>query len=223
MIFELAVFHPDSLQIAQDCEVSRIELCDNYQVGGVTPSINYFKEARRIFTGPIRVMIRPIAGGFVYNDATVLQMQEEIKLFDNLGADGFVLGCLTNNHDVNASQLAMLVKAAKNKPVTFHRAIDDTTDYENAINTLINCGVSGVLTTGKSSSALEGKNKIEEMMLKYGPQLTFIAGGGVRSKNVLELLANSHISEIHSAAITTSIDYIADQSEVLAIIEKVKG
>ena len=149
MIFELAVVHPDSIAIAQACHVSRIELCDNYAVGGITPSLDNFKLARATFNGPIMVMIRPVAGGFVYEDAIIHQMQEEIKLFDDLGADGFVFGCLTNNFDVNASQLAILVKAANKKPVTFHRAIDDTIDYDNAIRTLIDCGVNRVLTTGK--------------------------------------------------------------------------
>jgi copper homeostasis protein len=219
MIFELAVFHPDAVAIAQECNVSRIELCDNYQVGGITPSIDNFSLARKNFDGPIMVMIRPQAGAFVYDDKILNQMLEEIKTFDELGADGFVFGCLTSDNNVNTVQLEQLVNAADKKPVTFHRAIDEVNDYEKGIQDLIRCGVTSVLTTGKMKSALEGKDVINKMIHQYGTQLNFIAGGGVRSSNISELLMNSNITQIHSAAITQNQNFIADEEEVRKIIE----
>ena len=223
MIFELAIFHPDSVAIAQACKVSRIELCDNYQFGGVTPSMDNFISARKIFTGPIMVMIRPQAGAFICDVKILNQMLEEIKTFDELGADGFVFGCLTSDNNVNTSQLELLVNAANHKTVTFHRAIDEVNDYEKGIQDLIHCGVASVLTTGKMKSALEGKDVINKMINKYGQQLNFIAGGGVRSNNVEDLLHDSLISEIHSAAIINHPDFIADKEEVLAILENTKN
>jgi copper homeostasis protein len=220
MIFELAVFHPDAVAIAQECNVSRIELCDNYQVGGITPSIDNFSLARKNFEGPIMVMIRPQAGSFVYDDKILNQMLEEIKTFDELGAEGFVFGCLTSDNNVNTLQLEQLVNAADKKPVTFHRAIDEVNDYEKGIQDLIRCGVTSVLTTGKMKSALEGKGVINQMINKYGTQLNFIAGGGVRSNNVEDLLHDSHISEIHSAAIINHPDFIADKEEVMKIMKR---
>jgi copper homeostasis protein len=221
MIFELAVFHPDSIAIAQACKVSRIELCDNYAVGGVTPSLDNFKLARKNFDGPIMVMIRPQAGAFVYDDKILNLMLEEIKTFDELGADGFVFGCLTSDNNVNTLQLEQLVNAADKKPVTFHRAIDVVNDYEKGIQDLIRCGVTSVLTTGKMKSALEGKDVINKRIHQYGTQLNFIAGGGVRSNNVEELLHDSLIPEIHSAAISNNPDFIADKDEVMEIMKKV--
>ncbi len=223
MIFELAVFHRDSVAIAQACKVSRIELCDNYAVGGVTPSIDNFISARKIFEGPIMVMIRPRAGDFFCDDELINQMVDEIKAFDSMGADGFVFGCLNADKSVNASQLEKLVKAANRKSTTFHRAIDEVLDYEAGIQTLINCGVTNVLTTAGTASALQGKMIIESMINRFGGQLNFIAGGGVRSANVSDLLLHSHITQIHSAVIMNSPDFIADKNEVLAIIEKIKN
>lgn len=223
MIFELAVFHRDSVAIAQASKVSRIELCDNYSVGGITPSIDNFIATRKIFEGPIMVMIRPRAGDFFCDDELLNQMVDEIKAFDNRGADGFVFGCLNADKSVNASQLEKLVNAANGKPTTFNRAIDEVVDYEAGLQTLINCGVSNVLTTAGASSALQGKLTIESMINRFGTQLNFIAGGGVRSNNVSELLLNSNITQIHSAAIINSPDFIADKNEVIAIIEKIKN
>lgn len=223
MIFELAVFHPDSVAIAQACKVSRIELCDNYAVGGVTPSIDNFIAARKIFEGPIMVMIRPQAGDFFYDDDTINQMVQEIKTFDNLGADGFVFGCLTEDKSVNASQLELLVNASNKKSTTFHRAIDEVVDYESGIQALINCGVINVLTTACSSSALQGKFAIEKMINRYRNQLNFIAGGGVRNNNVSDLLLNSNITQIHSAAITQKENFVADEEEVLKIMQSINN
>ena len=219
MIFELAVFHPDSVGIAQACKVSRIELCDNYAVGGVTPSIDNFIAARKIFEGPIMVMIRPRAGDFICDNDLINQMIKEMKAFDNLGADGFVFGCLNTDKSVNASQLELLVKASNGKSTTFHRAIDEVVDYEAGLQTLINCGVNSVLTTACSASALQGKLAIEKMINRFGSQLNFIAGGGVRSNNVSDLLMNSNITQIHSAAITQHDHFIADEEEVLKIMQ----
>ena len=220
MIFELAVFHPDSVVIAQACKVSRIELCDNYAVGGLTPSIDNFIAARKIFEGPIMVMIRPQAGSFFYDEIVFNKMLQEIKTFDGLGADGFVLGCLNSDYSVNASQLERLIQAANKKHVTFHRAIDEVYDYEQGLQDLIKCGVKSVLTTGKMKSALEGKGVINQMINKNENQLNFIAGGGVRSNNVEELLHDSLISEINSAAISNNPDFIADKDEVMEIMKK---
>lgn len=221
MIFELAVFHPDSVAIAQVCKVSRIELCDNYTAGGVTPSVDSFIIARKIFQGPIMVMIRPRGGDFFYDDDTINQMVQEIKTFDNLGADGFVFGCLCEDKSVNASLLELLVNTSNKKSTTFHRAIDEVVDYESGIQVLIDCGVSNVLTTACSASALQGKFAIEKMINRYGNQLNFIAGGGVRSNNISELLLNSNITQIHSAAIIQKENFVADEREVRKLVEVV--
>jgi copper homeostasis protein len=96
-------------------------------------------------------------------------------------------------------------------------------DYEAGLQTLIKCGVRNVLTTACSASALQGKLMIESMINRFEGQLNFIAGGGVRSANVSELLLNSNITQIHSAAIINNPDFIADKNEVMAIIEKIKN
>jgi copper homeostasis protein len=165
-------------------------------------------------------MIRPQAGSFFYDEIVFNKMLQEIKTFDGLGADGFVLGCLNSDYSVNASQLERLIQAANKKHVTFHRAIDEVYDYEQGLQDLIKCGVKSVLTTGKMKSALEGKGVINQMINKNENQLNFIAGGGVRSNNVEELLHDSLISEIHSAAISNNPDFIADKDEVMEIMKK---
>ena len=148
MLLELAVFHPDTLEVATRCGVERIELCSDYQAGGLSPDPGYFLFARKQFSGEIMVMIRPRPGDFQYKPEEIEQTQKAIRYFDSAGADGFVLGCMQGG-SVHQEYLNLLVETAGNKPVTFHRAIDEAEDYEEAIRCLIRAGCSRVLTSGK--------------------------------------------------------------------------
>jgi copper homeostasis protein len=80
-----------------------------------------------------------------------------------------------------------------------------------------------VLTTAGTASALQGKLMIESIINRFGHQLNFIAGGGVRSNNVSDLIMNSNITQIHSAAITQKENFIADEKEVLKIMQYIRN
>ncbi len=51
---------------------------------------------------PIYVMIRPRGGDFLYSDQEVEVMRKDIELMKSNGADGLVLGALTENGQVDA-------------------------------------------------------------------------------------------------------------------------
>ena len=50
---------------AQDAGANRIELCENYHVGGVTPNIKFFEKSLEVSKTPINVLIRPRGGDFI--------------------------------------------------------------------------------------------------------------------------------------------------------------
>jgi len=216
MLLELAVFHPASVEIARKCGLERIELCRDYASGGLSPDMALFAESRRIFSASIFVMIRPRTGDFFYSEAELLQMRELIRLYDDAGADGFVLGCMKEN-TVDVRGLEMLMNAAGNKPVTFHRAIDEAADYDSAIEALIACGCNRVLTSGKADTAIEGADIISRILKKYGTRIGILPGGGIRSHNAGILSAIPGLSEIHSACITGDVE-TADKEEVLRLM-----
>lgn len=51
---------------------------------------------------PVYVMIRPRGGDFLYSDQEVQVMRNDIELMKNHGADGLVLGALTEDGQVDA-------------------------------------------------------------------------------------------------------------------------
>lgn len=217
MLLELAVFQPDSVEIAARCGVERIELCSDYRAGGLSPDPGYFLFARKQFSGEMMVMIRPRPGDFQYKPEEIEQMQRAIRYFDSAGADGFVLGCMQGG-SVQQEYLELLVETAGKKPVTFHRAVDMAEDYEEAIRCLVRAGCSRVLTSGQEQTAWHGRRRLESMVQGYGEQITFLAGGGIRSAN-LEFFRNiPGLKELHSAAITGSSES-ADEEEVRRLLE----
>ena len=217
MLLELAVFHPESLAIALRCGVSRLELCTSYAAGGLSPDPDFFSTVRKIFPGDLFVMIRPRPGDFCYGPEEQAWMLQMIRFYGAAGADGFVLGCLKNG-DVDAEMLDKFVVAAGQKPLTFHRAIDQVMDYDSALEQLIASGCSRVLTSGRADSAPQGAESLAKTIEKFGDRITILAGGGIRSSSLNRMFSIPGLREIHSAAISDPASGIADEKELLGIM-----
>jgi copper homeostasis protein len=204
MFLELACFSLEDAIVAAELGVHRIEFCQNYEIGGITPVAKDFKLLRAAFPKlPIHVMIRARGGDFFYSKDELAIMEEQLKTFLDLGADGFVFGALkpiktSMPCDVDLEACELLIDAAKHKPCVFHRAIDEVANVYEAITTLSALGFQGVLTSGATPVAAESANQLSDLQ-KVHQKLDIIAGGGVRSSNAYELL-NTSLRWIHSAA-----------------------
>lgn len=163
---EVPVFSPTSARTALSHGASRIEVnrAGSYPDGGTTPDESEV-EAAALSTGssaPLRIMIRPrgpppqttAAGGggqgggrvtdvvdFVYSDAEVARMRDDVRRFRDGGhmradrGDGFVFGVLKRGEGeregggppvvvVDVERNAELVRLARPFPCVFHRAFD---------------------------------------------------------------------------------------------------
>lgn len=218
---ELAVFHPASTAIAEATGVQRIELCENYAAGGLTPSIDLLHTTRKGYRGLVFVMIRPRPGDFVYTDSEFAEMLQQVETFRSEGVDGFVTGMLDKVNTIDSKKLEAFMKACGPVPVTFHRAFDQVEDWRNGLDVLIAAGCSRVLTSGGAPSAIEGLNRLREM-IEYGAgRITILPGGGIRSSNVLTIIKRIYPKELHTAAIVNTdrneIIPVADQLELQSI------
>lgn len=217
MILEIACFNLESCLIAQKAGANRIELCENYSEGGLTPSQHLIQEARQKLKIDLFVMIRPRAGNFVYSDDEFEQMKKQILFCKENKCDGFVFGILTSENKVDVKKCKELVDLAKPLPSTFHRAFDEIKDSEAALEELINCGFKRILTSGKQKTALEGADLILKLSKLAKNRITLIAGGGIRSANIQELNKKTGLKEFHSAAIMNN-DFIASELEIKNIL-----
>lgn len=201
-MLEIACFEITSAETALKSMADRIELCAEFELGGITPDFYEFMHLKRTYTTPIYVVIRPKGGAFYYSDSEFIQMKNSIITFGEAGADGFVFGILNPRNEIDEAKNAELITLAGGIPCTFHRAFDHTADLETSIETLIELGFKAVLTSGGKNTAMEGKEQLKSLVSKYSDRIDIIIGGGVRSENVAELKEFTGGKHFHSSAIT---------------------
>jgi len=200
---ELCVDHVGGSAIAERSGVDRVELCAELSVGGVTPSSGLVAlYIQRLSRAGIQVLIRPRAGCFVYDDDEIEVMERDLRAMAELGAGsecelGFVFGALDATGRVERDQTRRLVEAAEGAPCTFHRAVDSTKDLDRSVETLVEIGLTRVLSSGGAPSALEGSTRLAGLVARFGSEIAVMAGGRIRGEHLLELLTRSSVSEIH--------------------------
>ena len=216
MKLEVACFNLDSVAVVAQSKADRVELCDNFEEGGTTPSLKDTQKARLLFSKELLVMIRPRGGDFNYSEEEFNQMKLSILNFKNTGIDGFVFGILDQNNLVDFERNSELVAIAKPLPCSFHRAIDYTNDYFEAINTCITIGFKTILTSGNKSKIELGMESVKEAIIQFGNQIEIMPGGSLRAANANLIKSITKANYYHTSAITDA-SQIANLTEINAL------
>jgi copper homeostasis protein len=219
---EIACFNLESATLAQKAGANRVELCANISVGGTTPLIEIIQQARKNLTIDIYVMIRPRGENFVYSEAELDQMKSDIVNIKKLGVNGFVFGILNEDKTINIEQNKALVELAKPLPCSYHRAFDAVSNYEQALEDIIACGFSTLLTSGTFSNVMEGKEVLKKLVEQAKNRIEIMPGGGLRSTNISELNQIVNANWYHSSAITDGTE-IANSEEIIQLKEKLQS
>ena len=198
VLIEAALESSVEIGAADPASYDRLEACDFSVEGGRTPLELSLREMIAAAKHPVQVLIRPRGGGFTYGDAELTVMERQIALARTLGARGVVIGALLPNRKVDRVATARLTGAARPLSVTFHRAIDMTPEPLEALESLLMLGVDRVLTSGGAATAIEGAKVIRSMVDRAGTDLVVMAGGGIRSRNVKEVVDRTGICEVHA-------------------------
>ncbi len=198
ILIEAAVESLDDALAAVDGGADRLELCANLDEGGTTPSESLIAEVVSRVAVPVFVMIRPRGGSFVYSTTELEEMRRDIDRARELDVDGFVFGVLNGSNRIDMIRTQSLIDAAADRPVTFHRAFDRVADQHDALEVLIDLGVTRVLTSGGAPNALEGATALRDLVDLADGRITILAGGGVRFQNVEEVVEESGVVEVHA-------------------------
>ena len=213
ILVEAAVESLDDARAAIAGGAGRLELCADLDVGGTTPGRSFVTAVLAEVHVPVLVMIRPRPGDFVYARAELGRMKDDIGSALGLGAAGVVFGALDASGRVDAVATRGLLAAARGARATFHRAIDDTPDVLEAIDSLASLGVACVLSSGAAPTALEGADTLAAMVARAGDVLQIVAGGGVRADNVAAIVRRSGVREVHARC-------GSDAERIRGIVEK---
>jgi len=198
--FEICANGIESMLIGQVSGATRIELCENLEIGGITPSYGCLQLASGFKNIPVHVLIRPRGGHYCYSKHEQEQMLRDIELVKSMGFEGIVIGALKPDGNLEMHALNALVKAASGLRLTFHRAIDACMNPLEQLSKIIDLGFDTVLTSGGFPEARQGASIIAKMHEKYGRQIEVMAGGGILAGNVIDLLRMTKINAIHLSA-----------------------
>jgi copper homeostasis protein len=185
MIIEACIETLEEALLAESRGAHRVELCADLAQGGLTPSYDLIQETVERLSIPVKVMIRPRGGDFVYTGEEVEEMLKSIAYCKKIKASGVVFGALDRSNELNLMLIETLSMAALPLEVTIHKAIDLTSDPVAAVKSLIKIpGIHSVLTSGKSPTAQEGIPILREMIALSDGQLEIVVAGKVTDQNI---------------------------------------
>ena len=166
----------------------RLELCAALAVGGLTPYTELLRQIREESDIPIRCLIRPRAGDFLYTEEELEMMAGQILELKDAGADGFVIGCLTADGALDMEATGFLVVACGECGITLHRCIDVSADPKQTYRDAMTLDIDTVLTSGAAPSCRSGMEMIGELLALrdalHGPEI--LVGAGVNAAVIAE-------------------------------------
>lgn len=189
-ILEVCVDSYASAMAAIAGGADRLELCSALAVGGLTPSPALLRQIREISSIPVRCLMRTRGGDFLYTPEEIRQMAMEIQILKQEGADGFVIGCLTADGDLDKEAMKPLLEAAEGAGLTLHRCIDVSRDLCQTYRDAVFLGIDTILTSGGAGNCLSGMETIRQLIALRektdGPEV--LIGSGVKAAVISEFL-----------------------------------
>ena len=189
----------DAIQ-SQKGGADRVELCSALFLGGLTPSIGTIQEAKRRLKIPVITMVRPRGGGFCYTEAEFATMERDAEAAIDSGADGVVFGILKENGRIDQRRTERIRRIIGERQAVFHRAFDVTPDPFQALDQLIDLGITRILTSGQKDTAPEGVELIAKLVERAGKRIEILPGGGIRPYNVHDIVRRTRCRQIHMTA-----------------------
>lgn len=199
MIFEAIAHSLTDVKHAQAYGANRIELVKSMGEGGITPSYGLIKTAVEAVDIPINVIVRPHGRTFVYTEDDIQEMLHDIDIVKQIGANGIVIGALTNEGIVDTETLERLLERADGLEVVFHRAIDASRDQLEALETILQYKqITTVLTSGGTDRVTDLNSFIKDMVERAkNTHLTVMPGSGIYLDTLQGFVADVQPDAIH--------------------------
>ena len=179
-LLEICVDSLASARAAIAGGADRLELCSALLAGGLTPYEELLRQIRAESDIPVRCLMRPRAGDFLYAPEEILLMAQQIRSLKAAGADGFVIGCLTPEGELDAAAMKPLLEACAGSGITLHRCIDVSRDPAETYRAAAAMGIDTVLTSGAAASCKLGHDTIAGLIALRdeldGPEILIGAG-----------------------------------------------
>ena len=179
---------------------TRIELCRELEIGGLTPICKDIVHCKLALGLRVHVLVRPRGGDFCYDEGELDMIRREIDVCQQNGADAVVVGFLTREGKIDEALTREMVRRARGMEVTFHRAFDEVRqDPQEALEAVIRCGCHRLLTSGCQASAWEGRDVIKNLVRQAQGRIKILAGAGITPENVRDIINYTGVTEVHGS------------------------
>lgn len=202
MQVELAIQNAIGMRIAREVAADRVELAQALALGGLTPSRGTLESVLEAVGdgGPeVHVLVRPRAGGFVYDSDELDVIVRDVRSVLAAGAHGVVVGCQDASGSLDRDALSRIMDAAGGASVTLHRVVDVTPDPRAALRVAHALGMRRVLSSGAASRAIDGLDMLRELVAESGGTIQVMAGGGIDA-HCIGAIAASGVDAVHFSA-----------------------
>ncbi|MFT4089568.1 MAG: copper homeostasis protein CutC [Asticcacaulis sp.] len=205
---EVAVDSPSGFKAAIAGGAHRIELCAALSVGGLTPSPGLMRLAAETST-PVRAMIRPRIGGFIYTPTEYDVMRRDIDAVREAGLAGIVIGANRMTGELDEELLRRLANHAQGLEIALHRAIDLTPDPLAAMEVAVSLGFDTILASGRAPKAIQGLETLKALSAQAAARIEIMPGGGITADNAGQIVETTGVNWLHASC-----------SEPLPVIDK---
>ena len=207
-LLEVCVDSLASARAAKQGGADRLEFCSALAVGGLTPYADLLRQIKAEMSLPVRCLMRPRAGDFLYTKEEIDLLCHQIKTLHAAGADGFVIGALTPEGTLDLPAMHALLDACDGAPVTLHRCIDVSRDLRETYRAAAALGIDTVLTSGGAENCRKGASQLGELLRLrdelHGPEV--LIGAGVNAAVIDELRAALPGARAFHASCKTLLD-----------------
>lgn len=214
---EVCVEGPEGARVAVQAGASRLEVCSALALGGLTPGPGLWEAVRRGGGIPLTMLLRPRRGDFCYGAGEMEALELDVAHARDNGAQGVALGCLTRNGCVDREHTARLVELARPLEVTFHRAFDHVRDQGEALEVLADLGVERVLSSGAEAQAVEGLERLRDLVEQAGDRLRVVPAAGIGPENGRRILDATGARDLHLSAGRTEVSPVWQPERVCGL------
>ncbi len=204
MILEACVGNLKDAISAQANGAHQIELCSRLDLDGNSPSLEMIEEVCSALDIPVKVIVNPKPFDYSYTSEELDEIAAYIKAIQRFDIAGIVFGPvdLEGMPDLEAIEF---ISSKTDLPITFHKAIDDSSDILGSVKSLIDQNViKYILTSGGAKTADQGTEmllKIKNLIKENNSTMQIIGAGRITDENLPALHANLRLDYYHGKLI----------------------
>jgi copper homeostasis protein len=196
MLLEVIVQTLADARAAQEGGADRLEVVEDIDRGGLTPSVDLVRAIAAETGLALRVMVREHDGFTVDGAGEMGRLRRAVEAFAALGVDGVVLG-FARHGELDLESTRQVLSAAPVR-ATFHRAFDTLADPRASIAMLRELPqIDRLLTNGGGGTVQARCARWCEYAARAGTRPIILAGGGLDDEAIAAVASARSVLEIH--------------------------